>query len=233
MRIANPSAVIDPNLQDERGFSADVGVRGEENEVLNYDLSLFALNYGNRIGEVQFYDENDRVLRKRTNIGRALIVGLESYGEVELLRLLKTKPDRWSWSVFGNLALIRSRYVNSQIPGVEGNEVEFVPAVNLKSGMRWGYRNLKASFQFTYLTDQFSDATNAVDGGFSGVVGRIPAYHIIDFSLSWNYRWLKLEGSVNNLTNEYYYTRRATGYPGPGILPSDGRAFFLTVGVKW
>jgi Fe(3+) dicitrate transport protein len=233
MRISNPSAVIDPNLQDERGFSADVGVRGEKNEVLNYDLSFFALNYGNRIGEVQFYDANDRVLRKRTNIGRALIVGLESYGEVELLRLLKTKPDRWGWSVFGNLALIRSSYVKSQIPGVQGNQVEFVPAVNLKSGMRWGYRNLKASFQFTYLSDQFSDASNAVDGGFSAVVGRIPAYHIMDFSLSWTHRWLKLEGSINNLSNEFYYTRRATGYPGPGILPSDGRAFFLTVGVKW
>ncbi|WP_128548017.1 TonB-dependent receptor [Larkinella soli] len=233
MRISNPSAVIDPNMKDERGFSADAGIRGEKNGVLNYDLSLFLLNYNNRIGEVQFYDESDRVLRKRGNIGQALIMGVESYGEVELLRLLQPTPGDWGWSVFGNVALIRSDYVKSQIPGVKGNQVEFVPAVNLKTGMRGGYRNFKASFQFTYLSDQYSDATNAVDGGFSAVVGRIPAYHIMDASVSWQHKWLKIEGSVNNLTNAYYFTRRATGYPGPGILPSDGRSFFLTVGVKW
>jgi len=44
-------------------------------------------------------------------------------------------------------------------------------------------------------------------------------------------RW-RLEASVNNLGNAMYFTRRATGYPGPGILPSDGRSFFLTLQIK-
>jgi Fe(3+) dicitrate transport protein len=42
----------------------------------------------------------------------------------------------------------------------------------------------------------------------------------------------KVEGSVNNVANRMYFTRRATGYPGPGILPSDGRTYFVTVQVK-
>lgn len=233
MRIANPSAVIDPNLQDERGFSADAGLRGEQGQWLTYDVSLFALNYGNRIGEVQTYDENDRVLRRRGNIGRALILGVESYAEADVLRLWQPPAGRWSWSTFGNVALIRGRYTASEITGVRGNQVEFVPNLNLKAGTRAGYGPLKASFQYTYLSDQFTDATNATDGGVSAVVGRIPAYHVMDASLSWEHRWLKLEASVNNLTNNIYFTRRATGYPGPGILPSDGRSYFLTVGVKW
>jgi Fe(3+) dicitrate transport protein len=29
-----------------------------------------------------------------------------------------------------------------------------------------------------------------------------------------------------------YFTRRATGYPGPGILPSDGRSYFMTLQIK-
>ena len=235
MRIANPSAVIDPNLADERGFSADLGLRGEKAGVLTYDVSVFALNYGNRIGEVQTFDANDRVLRKRTNVGRALIVGVEAYGEVELLALrgvAESPVSRWQWSAFGNVALIRGRYVASVLPGVKGNQVEFVPAVNLKTGTRAGYGPFKASLQFLYLSDQFSDATNATDGGFSAVVGRIPAYQILDASVSWERRWLKLEGSVNNLADARYFTRRAIAYPGPGILPSDGRSYFLTVGVK-
>jgi len=33
---------------------------------------------------------------------------------------------------------------------------------------------------------------------------------------------------VNNLFNTVYFTRRSSGYPGPGALPSDGRTFFMT-----
>lgn len=91
--------------------------------------------------------------------------------------------------------------------------------------MRGGYRNPKASFQFTSLTDPFSDATNAVDGGFSAVVGRIPAYYILDFSLSWTYRWLKLEGSVNNVTNTTIRDApRVT--PAPEFCPPTVARFF-------
>jgi Fe(3+) dicitrate transport protein len=235
MRIANPSAIIDPNLQDERGYSADLGLRGEQGQWLTYDVSLFALRYNNRIGEVQTYDANDRVLRRRGNVGRALILGVESYAEADLLRLARptTVPGRFSLSTFGNLALIRGRYTQSEVAGVKGREVEFVPAVNLKAGARAGYGSFKGSVQLTYLSDQYADATNAEQGGVSAVIGLIPSYYVLDASVSWERRWLKLEGSVNNLANAVYFTRRATGYPGPGILPSDGRSFFLTAAVKW
>jgi Fe(3+) dicitrate transport protein len=134
--------------------------------------------------------------------------------------------------LFTNIALIRSTYKASEEPGVKGNDVEFVPDVNLKTGVRIGYKNLKASWQYTYLSDQFSDATNADDGGVSAVVGIIPSYSVMDISLSYQFKKFKAEASINNLADQMYFTRRATGYPGPGILPSDGRSFFLTLQVK-
>jgi Fe(3+) dicitrate transport protein len=232
MRISNPSSVIDPNMKDEKGYSIDVGIRSKQTTIYNYDVSLFYLNYNNRIGEVQFYDESNRVLRLRSNVGQAVIMGVESYAEADFLRLLKPESKELSGVLFANLALIQSEYKVSQIAGVQGNQVEFVPKVNLKSGARFGYKNLKASFQFTYLTDQFSDATNARDGGVAGVVGLIPTYKIMDASLSYEFKKFRVESSINNFANEMYYTRRATGYPGPGILPSDGRSFYLTLQVK-
>lgn len=243
MQIVNNSLVIDPNLQDERGYSADLGLRGEQGQWLTYDLSLFALGYNNRIGEVQTYDAADRPLRYRSNIGRALVLGVESYAEADVLRLFGPEApaeSRWRWSTFGNLGLIRSRYTRSLNAQVVGKEVEFVPAVNLKAGMRGGWGPFKASMQLTYLSDQFSEATNAPNSPLdrlpdpnSAVVGLISAYHIWDASVSWEYRWLKLEASANNVTNTLYFTRRATGYPGPGILPSDPRTFYFTAAVKW
>lgn len=232
MRISNPSSVIDPNLEDEKGYSIDLGVRSQQTTLFNYDISLFYLNYNNRIGEVQFYDESNRVLRLRSNVGQAIIMGVESYAEADFLRLAMPETKDWSGVLFGNLALIRSEYNRSEIPGVQGNRVEFVPKLNLKTGLRLGYKKLKGSLQLTHLTDQFSEATNATDGGVSSVVGLIPAYKILDLSLSYEWKRFRAEASINNLTNEMYFTRRATGYPGPGILPSDGRGFYLTLQFK-
>ncbi|OJV12660.1 MAG: iron dicitrate transporter [Dyadobacter sp. 50-39] len=232
MRIANPSSVIDPNLKDEKGYSIDLGVRSHQTVLFNYDISLFYLNYDNRIGEVQFYDESNRVLRLRSNVGQAIIMGIESYAEADLVKLARPESSDWSGVLFANTAFIKSEYKHSEIPGVQGNQVEFVPKLNLKTGLRIGYKKLKGSFQLTHLTDQFSEATNAVDGGVSSVVGLIPAYKIMDLSLSYEWKRFRTEASVNNLTNQMYFTRRATGYPGPGILPSDGRGFYLTLQFK-
>jgi Fe(3+) dicitrate transport protein len=232
MRIANPSQVIDPNLQDEKGYSLDVGIRSTQTTLYNFDVSAFYLNYSNRIGEVQFYDQNDRILRRRGNIGQAAIMGLETYAEADVVQLLNPLQTTVSGVFFTNVALIHSAYKASEVAGVVGNQVEFVPNINMKSGVRVGYKNLKASFQYTYLSDQFSDATNARDGGVAAVIGLIPTYSIMDASVSYQFSRFRLEGSVNNLANRAYFTRRATGYPGPGIIPSDGRGVYVTIQVK-
>jgi Fe(3+) dicitrate transport protein len=231
IRTANPSSEIDPNLTDEKGYSLDLGIRSEQTVLYSYDVSLFYLNYNNRIGEYEDADAASRTYRLRTNIGQAVIYGLESYVEADIVKLLKDQTD-WSGVIFVNTAFIKSEYKKSSVPGVQGNQVEFVPDLNLKSGLRIGYKNLKGSFQFTHLSDQYSDASNAVEGGLSAVVGLIPAYTVMDASISYQYKRYKLEGSVNNLADAYYYTRRATGYPGPGILPSDNRTFYLTLQLK-
>jgi Fe(3+) dicitrate transport protein len=232
MRISNPSSVIDPDMKDEKGYSIDLGVRSQQTSFFNYDVSLFYLNYNNRIGEIQFYDESNRILRLRSNVGQAVIMGIESYAEADFYKMMVPESKDFSTVLFGNFAFIKSEYKKSIMLGVQGNQVEFVPKVNIKTGVRVGYKKIKGSFQLTHLTGQFSDATNAREGGISSVVGLIPAYTIMDVSLSYEFKKFRVEGSCNNLANAMYYTRRATGYPGPGILPSDGRGYYLTLQVK-
>lgn len=232
IRVVNPSFVIDPNIKDESGYSADIGVRGNSDGLLNYDVSVFALQYGDRIGEVQF-DDGRFVKRKRSNIGKAFITGVESYAELNLPRAFGNDNSQVRWTVFGNLAFIQSQYTASQIPGVKGKKVEFVPAANLKTGTGVSYKRFETSLQYAYLSTQFTDATNAARTDATGIIGIIPSYHIADLSASYEYKSLKLEASINNLTNNIYFTRRATGYPGPGIIPSDGRSFFLTLQAKF
>ena len=106
------------------------------------------------------------------------------------------------------------------------------PDINLKTGLRFGYKNLQASVQYSYLGEQFTDATNSQDANLSGVIGAIPQYDILDVSLSYSYKRFKLETGINNLLDETYFTRRATGYPGPGIIPSAPRNWYATLQIK-
>lgn len=236
IRVVNPTFIIDPDIKDEDGFTADVGVRGKWDEQLSYDLSAFALRYNDRIGTVLVQNGPNKGDRVRKNIGNALIYGLEAFLEWNLLRTFKQDNTGAVLRPFVNIALTDSEYTASQENNVEGKKVEFIPRVNLKSGLKFGYKNLLGSFQFTYLSRQFTDAENtriaAPGDSREGIIGEIPSYAVADISLSYKFKMFKLESGVNNLFDEYYFTRRAAGYPGPGIIPSEPRAFYITLEFK-
>lgn len=230
IRITNPTLIVDANIQDEKGFSADLGARGNVRNVFNYDVSAFSMLYGKRIGEV--WKENS-LIKIRTNIGKALIVGLESYLEMNLLKTGKKERPNTDWTLFANTAVIYSRYTQSPYSNVKGRQVEFIPTMNLKLGSQWRYKAFKTSLQYSYLSSQYTDAQNSTASDPTATVGILPAYGVLDWSLGYEYKWLKLEGSINNLADKMYATRRASGYPGPGLLTADGRGFYLTAGVKF
>ena len=71
-----------------------------------------------------------------------------------------------------------------------------------------------------------------MEGTLSGVIGKIPSYQIIDLSANYLFGKFKIETGINNLANEVYFTRRATGYPGPGIIPSPPRNYYVTIQFK-
>lgn len=229
--ISNPAFTINPDIDDESGFTTDLGLRGSYNKLISYDIGLFSLFYKDRIGFVQKGFPDGSVKSERGNVGDAFIYGLESLIDFNLNRLF-IKDNDYSFNYFINASFINSEYTSSEVSGIEGNKVEFVPDYNIKTGLKFGYKNFLSSVQYSYLSQQFTDATNAVDGNLSGVIGEIPAYDILDISVSYTYKMFKLEAGVNNVLNNYYFTRRATGYPGPGIIPSPDRNFYTTLQIK-
>lgn len=245
IRVVNPSFQVDPNISDEDGFTADLGFRGRYRDVLSYDISGFGLLYDNRLGEIlkartRIDDsgqeiETGGIVRFRGNIGTAFMYGLESFANWSLKETFMPESEHIKLNFFTNLALTKSEYLSSEEVNVEGNQVEFIPTVNLKTGLSFGYQNLLGSIQYTYLSEQFTDATNApqdVNDNQRGIEGTIPAYDILDFSLSYTYKKWKLEAGINNLLDASFFTRRATGYPGPGIIPSEPRTFYTTLQFK-
>ena len=231
IRVVNPTFIVDPNIVDERGFTADMSIRGRLKNILSYDLTAFSVLYSDRIGIVL----DDRANRVRTNIGTALISGTEIFFSSNLLRWWKPDQRQHKLSVFMNGAFTISEYLSSEENNVEGRQVEFIPTVNIKTGLTYEFKNFSASYQWTYLSSQFTDAQNSERAGSgdqrSGIIGPIPAYGISDLTFTYKWKQFSLNSGINNLLDNDYFTRRATGYPGPGIIPSDGRSFF--VGLKY
>ncbi len=245
IQAVNPSFQVDPNISDESGFSVDIGARGRFKNILSYDASVFGLLYDDRLGEILREEERPNTdgelvptgntVRFRGNIGTAFIYGLESFTDWSISNTFFSSATDIRLNAFFNLALTQSEYISSQENNVEGNDVEFIPEVNLKTGLNFGYKNITGSLQYTFLSEQFTDATNAEADLLNddrGIEGAIPAYNILDLSFSYTYKKWKLEAGINNLLDETYFVRRATGYPGPGIIPSETRTFYTTLQFK-
>jgi Fe(3+) dicitrate transport protein len=224
---ANPAFEISKDITDEKGFSIDAGLRGNYKNYLSYDANIFGLFYNDRIN---IYTRADGKA-ERDNIGDARILGIESLIDFNIKKIF-TNSSEYVFNYFINTSFISSKYTKSQKNGIVNNEVEFIPNMNIKTGIRFGYKNFLSSIQYSYLSSQFSDATNAKGGSISGVTGEIPAYDILDISASYKYKFLKLETGINNVLDKKYFTRRATGYPGPGIIPSSPRNYYVGLELK-
>lgn len=230
LRVNNPNLIVDPKIGDEHGFTLDAGTRGNWRNRINYDISLFHILYRDRIGQVLRADLPPLYLdyRYRSNIADARLMGLELYLEADVLNLHKSLRGKHSLYTFVNGALIHTRYFNAVEKGINGNLVEQAPPLNVRWGLNYRYQQFSLAFQMTHVSEHFTDASNArrVTGAVSGI---IPAYQIADLSASWKAKRYGLELSCNNLFNAMYFTRRAEAYPGPGIIPSDGRGFYATL----
>ncbi|MBC3757812.1 TonB-dependent receptor [Hyunsoonleella sp. SJ7] len=232
IRSVSPTFIIDENITDEEGFTVDFGLRGKFKTSVSYDIGVFGVSYNKRIGDIL----DNRANRVRTNVGDAFIYGVESFIDWNVLDLFQNS-SQYKLKLGVNLAYIESEYTQSIRNGVEGNQVEFIPKVNLKTMLRFGYKNLLGSIQYSYLSEQYTDAFGSqkapVGALREGVIGEIPEYDILDVSLSYSYRNFKLETGINNLLDNSYFTRRATGYPGPGIIPSAPRNWYTTLQIKF
>ncbi len=231
LRINNPNLRVNPDIADEQGYTADVGIKGRKNDVFTYELTLFYLRYFGKIGQVLRTDSvlfND--FRFRTNIADARNMGVEAFAEASLLDLFGKGRQDLRWTLFTNCAFIDARYIRTDDPAIRNRKVEMVPPATVRLGSTLRYKSFAISGQYSYVGGHFSDASNARRTA-TAVEGLIPAYAVADLSAQYRWRSLTLEMSLNNLFDAQYFTRRADAYPGPGIIPADGRGFYTTLGI--
>jgi len=229
--------VIDPDLRDASGANADLGYRGALGRHVTFDVSAFHLSYNDRIGTV---------LRDgtayRTNIGASRTNGAEAYVEADLLGPI-APGGRWgTLRVFASVAFLQARYTRWENPaiandpprGIEGKRVEHAPERTERYGITYRCKQFTVSGMLHRVGDVYTDAANTEAPNAAATVGRIEAYSLADASMSWTFkRGAEIILGVRNLADARYATRRAGGYPGPGLIPGEGRTFYLTVAARF
>ena len=191
LRVSNPNFVLDSNLTDERGFNADVGVRGKLKSWLLFDVSGYIMEYNDRIGIIRKADVPPlfRDQQFRTNVGDSRHYGTELYAEVNLHELFLRKKTHVKAGLYSSFGYTYASYVRSKETAILGREVELVPAILWRSGISLAYRKWQARLQHAYTSRQFTDATNS-ERSSTAIIGLVPAYQVVDFSVSWKRKWL-------------------------------------------
>jgi len=222
------AAIIDPNLKDARGFNSDLGYRGIIKNYFNFDVSVFYMAYNNRIGEVIKTDASGNDYAYRTNTGNSVHKGIESYTEFNLLKYIHP-TSKYGLSIFNSFAYIDASYTSGEF---KGNRVETANKIINRAGVNFCTRQFSSTFQVNYTGDAYGDASN-LKAGDNPVGGYIPAYTVLDFSATCKIDNYILKAGINNIAGASYFTRRTDEYPGPGIIPSIGRSFYIGFTAKF
>jgi len=243
--------VIDPNLKDARGYTAEIGYRGNYRSWLRFDVGYFFLSYEDRIGTIRRPVPGSalgQTQQFRTNLGRTRTHGVEAYAEMNLIHAITGNFSLPHLDLFAALSLLDARYGSLPVTSLQGtgvaaqivetnlagSYVENAPRRTLRTGLTFAHRGLSVTGQFSYVGKAYSDANNTEQPTANAQTGAIPAYQVADFSATWKLgreQRYRLSGGLNNVFDARYFTRRAGGYPGPGILPADGRTWFAGLGL--
>lgn len=228
---APPSTdIIDQQLKDASGYNLDIGYRGKVKNYLHFDVSAYRLQYNNRVGAITPAGANYRFI---TNVGASSSKGIEAYIEFNPLRAFSQNANA-DIILFGSYAHNNSRYSDDHKDATtKGKKVENAPAHILRTGLTIGYKKFLFTTQYSFVSSTFSDANNTTDPIANGTAGLIPSYAITDITTSYKfYKNIQIKAGINNIWDSRYFTRRAGGYPGPGLMPGDGRTYFVSVGTR-
>ena len=233
---ADQLTVINPNIKDSRGYTADLGYRGSIGNILNFDADAFYVRYNNRAGSLTELNSSNQPYLYLTNVGNVVAKGIETYASVSLIRSFNRNAEQ-DLRFFNALSYDHARYVsglvnvNGKNTDLTGKYAEGTPEWIERMGLTYLDSHLTTTLEYSYVGKNFSDANNTAFNP-TGASGVVPAYHVFDWSFA--YRFLHhyhLTASVNNLFDAKYFTRRINMYPGPGILPADGRSFNVGIGL--
>jgi Fe(3+) dicitrate transport protein len=208
-------------LRDAFGEQGDIGIKGTLKSIFSFDVNGYFIHYNNRTGLVY---RADSIFK--TTIGHSKTYGMSIYFDCNTNALFKNKNSEIQYTLFSAITLNNARYsnLNTGINNFSGHFLEYAPVWSGKSGITIAYKTLKLQWTLYAQHLSYSDPSNAKTANLSANIGPLPGYYIHDLGLTYIFKktitWSMM---ASNLCNSRYYTRKANGYPGPGLIPGMPR----------
>ncbi|HSI87790.1 MAG TPA: TonB-dependent receptor [Pyrinomonadaceae bacterium] len=245
--ISNTGGVVE--LDPERSWNYEVGARTAPFRGLEFDATVFRLDYENQIVPASIAGGAGALL---TNGGRTQQQGLEFSGTVESGPITRSDHSIYLRSAVTWLPTAEFRgtrfstatsasLLNTYCPAnrrtsetrcdISGNRLPYVPETLVTTTLGYSHANgLNAFMENVYLGSQFADDLNAVAPTPNGQRGLIPSQSYWNATV--NYRVEKLRSTFfitgKNLSTRTYIIDRSRG-----ILPSSPRLLQAGVSINF
>jgi Fe(3+) dicitrate transport protein len=171
--------VIDPNLKDSRGYNLDLGYRGRAGNFLQFDASVYLLQYNNRVGTVIVSNPQGTTpstYRLVTNVGASSSKGVEAYVEFNAAKAFFSQAAA-DLLLFASYSFTDAKYSGDhKDANTKNKRVENAPRNIGRAGLTLGYKKFLLTPQVSYVGDSYSDANNTVLYSSNGNTGLIPSY---------------------------------------------------------
>ena len=213
--------------QLSKSVSWEAGVHGAPVTGLYYDVSLFWINFRNRL-ETQYINAIDTVY---VNTGNTRSRGLEAQLDYDFFAPTMLAAEGQHLETFLNASLLNARFVASAIPGQVGKTPAFSPDYLLKTGVTWRNERVKLSLTAVSSAAQYwQDSDRAYGSGATYMPARIPAYTVVDLASDWQLNHsLRLLAGISNLGNRHYFDRVWQN----GLEPAFGRTWYTGFALSY
>ncbi len=224
--MASPfSNVLAGNAPDpSKSLSWEAGVHGVPATGLYYDVSLFWIDFKNRV-ESRHINATDVI---NVNTGDTRHRGFEGQINYDFLASTEHANDGQHLEGFFSISLLNARFTDSDNPDQIGKTPAYAPRHLAKAGLTWRDEDhFKLSLTAVSSAAQYWQDSNQSGGsGDQFLPARVPAYTIADLAADWQITPnLRLLGGVSNLTDRRYYSRVWR----TGLEPAAGRSWYAGI----
>lgn len=225
--VASPFSNINPGgvPAASRSLSWEGGLHGTPAKGLFYDVSLFWIDFTNRI-ETIVLSPTESVYQNSGDTRHRGFEGELSYD------FLASRADGLHLTAFGNVSLLDAKFTKSNLANRVGNRPAFAPRMTAKYGLTFrADRRFNLSLTGQSVDSQYfqdSDLPVGTPASANYIPAKVPAYTLFDLAGDWQFtRNLRLLGGITNLTNRKYYSRVFQN----GIEPGARRKIYAGIAL--
>jgi Fe(3+) dicitrate transport protein len=220
----------DLDLDAEKSWNYELGMRGTPKPWLSYEVTGFYMDFQNQVVPA---NESGGASTTDTNAGETTHIGVEAAASVELVQAFSRSRRHesapklwldasWTWLQTENVTPNGIFY---------GQELPYAPNHMGSFGLRGQLPRQRVDLGFFagFTGEQFSDQANTLPASADGTRGVLPSYWLLDATARWRMPGGNTTAvfSVNNILDTAYISSRAP----QGVFAGARRHFFAGVEI--